>query len=223
MKRILSAVAVIAAMALAVNAGAQKPRAGVLAGFTSSNANVSEFDASSVSLYHAGVAFNFPLGQGFAVQPQLTYQVKGTTLDQIHSLQDVGSQSMDLKVGYAEIPVQIQWGPDLMAFRPYVFAEQFIGFAVNMTSDYSADQTQLEKLSNQFKDASMSRFEYGLGLGAGVDVWRLQVSARYFWNFGSLASDDDQVNTSLIGHTVQDAFKEKKHFNGLAVSVALFF
>lgn len=103
-KKILAIV--LAAMSLALTVGAQ-PRMGVLAGFTSSKASVSEFEASSVSLYHAGVAFNFPLGVGFAVQPQLTYQVKGTSLDQIHSLADVSAQDMNLKVGYVEIPVQI--------------------------------------------------------------------------------------------------------------------
>ena len=94
MKRILSAIAVVsAAMVFAVTASAQKPRVGVLVGFTSSNADVSQFDASSVSLYHAGLAFNFPVGVGFAIQPQLLYQVKGASLDEIHTVQDVSSQS----------------------------------------------------------------------------------------------------------------------------------
>ncbi|MBR1405397.1 MAG: PorT family protein [Bacteroidales bacterium] len=219
-KKILAIV--LAAMSLALTVGAQ-PRMGVLAGFTSSKASVSEFEASSVSLYHAGVAFNFPLGVGFAVQPQLTYQVKGTSLDQIHSLADVSAQDMNLKVGYVEIPVQIQYGVDLMAFRPYVFAEPFIGFGINMTSKYSADDSVLEKLTNEFKDADLRRFEYGLGFGAGIDVWRLQLSAKYFWNFGKLSADGGTVDSQYIGETVRTAFREKKNFNGLAVSLAYFF
>ena len=213
---------VLAAMALALTAQAQ-PRMGVLAGFTSSKASVSEFEASSVSLYHAGVAFNFPLGLGFAIQPQLTYQVKGTSLDKIGVAKEAPEQDMDLKVGYVEIPVQFQWGPDLMAFRPYVLAEPFIGFGVNMQSELNAGETTLEKLSNKFKDADMSRFEYGLGLGAGLDVWRLQFSFRYFWNFGSLSRDGGTVDSKYIGETVKSAFKDKKNFNGMAFSLAFFF
>ena len=213
---------VLAAMAMALTVQAQ-PRMGVLAGFTSSKASVSEFEASRVSLYHAGVAFNFPLGLGFAIQPQLTYQVKGTSLDQIHSVADISAQDMDLKVGYVEIPVQFQYGPDLMAFRPYVFAEPFIGFGVNMSSKYSADDTVLEKMSNQFKDADLRRFEYGLGLGIGIDFWRMQLTGRYFWNFGSLSADGGTVDSEYIGNTVKSAFKDKRHFNGMSVSLAYFF
>ena len=223
MKRILSAIAVLfAAMVFAVTASAQKPRVGVLVGFTSSNADVSQFDASSVSLYHAGLAFNFPLGIGFAIQPQLLYQVKGASLDEIHTVQDIGSQSMDLKVGYFELPVQVQWGPDLVAFRPYAFLEPFIVLGVNMTSDYTANGKVLDEVSNAFKDVNMSRFEYGLGLGGGLEIWRLQLSLKYFWNFGSLSSDGHKVD-SPIGRTVTEAFKNKKNFNGLTLSAALFF
>ena len=215
-------VIVLVAMTLALTAGAQ-PRMGVLAGFTSSKASVSEFEASTVSLYHAGVAFNFPLGMGFAIQPQLTYQVKGTSLDQINSVQDIDVQDMDLKVGYVEAPVQIQWGPDLLAFRPYVFAEPFIGIGVNMHSKYAAGETVLERLSNQFKNADLRRFEYGLGLGFGVDFWRMQLSGRYFWNFGSLSADGGTVDSEYIGNTVKSAFKDKRNFNGMSVSLAYFF
>ena len=88
--------------------------------------------------------------------------------------------------------------------------------------DYSAEGKVLDKVSNAFKDVNMSRFEYGLGLGGGLEIWRLQLSLKYFWNFGSLSSDGHKVD-SPIGRTVTEAFKEKKNFNGLTLSAALFF
>ena len=218
--RIISVVAALLATVAVVQA---QSRVGVLAGLTSSSANVAEFKASSVSQYHLGVAFHFPVGVGFAIQPQVLYQVKGTSIDQIHSVQDISSQKMDVKVGYVELPVQIQWGPDLMAFRPYAFAEPFIGFGVNMKSEYSADKKVLETVTNAFKDADLSRFEYGLGLGAGLEAWRMQLSLKYFWNFGSLSSEAGKVDTRYIGQTVRDAFKDKRNFNGMMLSLAYFF
>jgi hypothetical protein len=92
-----------------------------------------------------------------------------------------------------------------------------------MSSKYSAEDTVLEKMSNQFKDADLRRFEYGLGLGIGIDFWRMQLTGRYFWNFGSLSADGGTVDSEYIGDTVRSAFKDKKHFNGMSVSLAYFF
>ena len=35
--------------------------------------------------------------------------------------------------------------------------------------------------------AVASALEYGLGLGVGIDLWILQLTAKYNWNFGKIA------------------------------------
>ncbi len=82
-------------------------RFGLLGGFTSSSTNVEKMDLSSVSLYHAGVALHVPVGPTFAVQFQLQYQVKGATLDKMDT-SPASLQSLETKVGYLELPVQLQ-------------------------------------------------------------------------------------------------------------------
>ena len=32
----------------------------------------------------------------------------------------------------------------------------------------------------------VNRWEYGIGTGIGVDIWKFQVIARYNWNLGNL-------------------------------------
>ncbi len=196
--------------------GIGSSRFGAVGGFTSSSADVDVLSAESYSLYHAGVAFQLHLGAGFCIQPELLYQVKGVQLSSALT-GEVDGPALDLKskVGYLELPVQLQWGPDLLAFRPYVFAEPFVGYAVNLNTKVGT----LE--SKDFRKAAVDRLEYGLGLGAGIEFWRLQVSARYFWNFGSLYSESGEVDA--IGQTVKTAFTEGKNFNGVSVSAAFFF
>lgn len=191
---------------------------GAIGGFTSSNANVMNFDANAISVYHFGVTDKFNLGLGFAVQPSVVYQVKGTSLDAMVNDAKSGIRALDTQVGFLEIPVQLQWGPDLLAFRPYVFAEPFIGYGLN----FKAEST-LEKLENNWDVANIKRWEYGLGIGAGLEVWHLQISGRYFWNFGQLYGKDGSLTSSDVARVIESAFKEGKSFNGFSVSVALFF
>ena len=211
MKKILFALAT-AALAFGISASAQhydNSRMGITAGLTSTSSSVKNADKKSVSQYHAGIAFEFPLGGGFAIQPEVLYQVKGMSLDQASgsSVSEFG-KSFETKVGFVEVPVQIQWGPDLMIFRPYGFIEPYVGYRITEKSEGEA----------KLLSSELQKIEYGMSLGAGIDIWRLQVAAKYFWNFGNIYKSDIK-NT---GNTIA-GLKDGNTFNGVAVSVAFFF
>lgn len=226
--KLLRTIAVVLLLIVGVSASAQtigSMRLGVIGGFTSSDSNAAIFKTSSYSLYHAGVTFECPIVGGFAIQPSILYQVKGATLNNVYDF-DGGlvphiPVGLDTKVGYVEIPVQIQWGPDLLAFRPYVFAEPFVGFGVN-TSNRFAEQSliPLEDV-NDFRNAAIQRLEYGVAAGLGFEFSRFQISGRYFWNMGSLYNESGSVNP--VGTAIGLAFKDGRHFNGFSVSLAVFF
>ena len=36
----------------------------------------------------------------------------------------------------------------------------------------------------EWKD--LNRLEYGIGLGAGLDIWKFQVTGRYCWDLGKV-------------------------------------
>lgn len=212
MKRIvLTLISAVIALALCTSASARDGVSfGILGGLTSSSSTVKGADAGSISQYHAGVALQIPLSCGFALQPGVQYHVKGMKLDgwKDATISEIAGD-FQTKVGYLEVPVQIQWGPDLIAFRPYVFAEPFIGYRLTDKSK----GTVAEALGDNLK-----KIEYGLGVGVGLEFWKLQVSAKYFWNFG------DIYNSGTTAYdTVKDAFKNGNNFNGIAVSVGFFF
>lgn len=220
MKKLVFAAAIVAATVFCTDASAQRynsARVGLMGGFTSSSTSIKNMDSKSVSLYHVGVTAEIPILGGFAIQPALLYQVKGMSADKFNSSSFSESLgSFETKVGYLEVPVQVQWGLDLLAFRPYVFAEPFVGFRVG--------QNTKGEVAGKLKD-DLKKVEYGLGLGAGVDVWRLQLSVKYFWNFGKIYDKDGNVGP--IGDTIKDAVKDAvnngNNFNGVMVSAAFFF
>ena len=149
MKRLLS---VLICVLLALPAMAQL-RFGVIGGasFCGSDA----VDAKSVTRYHAGLTMQYRTFWGLGIQPSLLYHCKD-------------ARSENLQTGYLELPLGIQWGPDLILFRPYVEVAPMVSVAVNSRID---------------KDM-LRRLEYGVGVGGGLEIWKLQISARYNWDLG---------------------------------------
>lgn len=198
----------VAAVALLVAVTASAEGFGLVGGFTSSKVKMEEITFRNSAGIHAGIAYNVPLIAGFAIQPELVYNVKGFNWEG-SSAEGYGLRQQ-AKYGYVEVPVQLQWGPDLLLLRPYVFAEPFIGFAVNGMQTYNEKKIKVDW------DDVKSRLEYGMGVGAGLELMnRFQLSFKYFWN----VEDANQwINLDAVSEHVKS-----RSFNGLLFSVGLFF
>lgn len=187
------------AVVLSVSAFAEG-KLGVVGGFTSSSLKIKEIDIKKTAGFHAGLTYYQPVALGFAVQPSLLYNVKGETIDAAL----INAKS---SLGYLELPVQLQYGIDLIVAKPYLFVEPFVGYALNgKVNDTKFDLSKLK-----------TRLEYGLGVGGGIMVLNhLQVSLKYYWNF-----EDCSLN-NFIG-TAASHIKERSSFDGLIVSAAFLF
>ena len=202
MKRFLTLVAAVAAsMILAAGAHAQF---GFLVGLTSSSVKMASSDA--ISLYHAGLTYKIDLPSGFAIQPAVLYQVKGANVGQLGTATD---EDFKVKTGFVEVPLGLQWGPHLAAFRPYVFAEPFIGYRVSSTD---RGNESFQAWASQAKN----KFEYGFGLGAGLEISdHLQLSVQWFNNLGAMFSKPAESGTESLGKV--------KNFEGIKFSLAILF
>ena len=156
--------------------------------------------------YHAGVTYKFHLPLGFAIQPSLLYHLKSSTVD---SALQTGSLA-GLDVGYLELPVSFQWGPDLLLFRPFFDVSPFVGYALNNDIKGYSAMGVVEQFKNQWD--GINRLEYGLGLGGGLEIWKIQVVARYNWNFGQLFESRSRAIS----------FNDK-NFGGVTLTAAILF
>ena len=202
MKRIAALLAAVtASVVLAASAHAQF---GIVVGLTSSSVKMASADA--ISLYHAGFTGKFELGSGFALQPSLLYQVKGANVGHLSSAVD---EDFKVKTGFVELPLAIQWGPHLAAFRPYLFGEPFIGYRVSST----------DRGNETFQDwasQAKSKFEYGFGLGAGLEISNhIQLSAQWFNNLGAMFTEPATDEA--------EPMKKVKNFEGIKFSLAILF
>lgn len=198
MKRIIFSVALV----LLATAAFAQGQFGIIGGLTSSMSNIKtayeDVKAGTANQFHAGVTYYQPLALGFAIQPGIEYNVKGLKVSDIN-----------FKTGFVEVPVQVQWGINLFSvIRPYVMAEPFIGYAVS--NDVSGAGVTVSGWDN-----IKSRFEYGLGLGGGIQLFKhVQLSVRYFWNLGTLYNADlGSIKTTLA----------ETKCNGVKFSAAILF
>ena len=203
MKKLLTLIIVSFAALLCAGQVSAHNDFGVIGGVTFSTSKVKEFNRGTMTQYHAGLTYRAKLPLGFSIQPSLLYQVKGAkTL--------MEGLSADTSVGYLELPVSFQWGPDLIFFRPFLDVTPFVGYGV--TNQFRSQSTV------QVKNAwdGLTRWEYGVGTGLGLDIWKFQIIARYNWNLGHLTKDS---SISDIAQT----FKDSKNFSGVTLSLALLF
>ena len=200
MKRIL-AIAAVALAALLCSSEINAQKFGITGGATFTS--MQDIEASSKTGFNVGATAQLRLPLGFSVQPSLIYNPKSAEVGG-----DLVSTSMD--VGYLELPVSVQWGPDLLLFRPFVDVSPFVGYGLN-TSNWS-------EFTGEVKNAwdYKNRWEYGIGLGGGLEIWKLQVVARYNWDFAPF------VKPEAFGQFGQ-AVKESMKFGGVTLSLALLF
>ena len=179
MKKLLTVIVV--ALASVTMAHAQF---GIVGGYTSSTTKLADAakEVTSASLWHAGVAYKINFG-ALALQPSLTYNMKGTTIDNVQ-----------YKSGYVEASAGRQVGLDLLVARPFLVAEPFIGYQV------TGNEAAVKDVTN--------KLEWGFGVGVGVDVIKhIQLRVEWFKNLGALAGASGEQAVNALKDTNYQGIK----------------
>lgn len=146
--------------------------------------------------WHAGAALLVKMPAFFAIQPAVQFEHSKSTI-----LDDAGQKGI-LDVNTINVPIAVQWGPDLGFCRVFVEVAPFF--------DFNLGGTMGEAKVNDY----INLFQFGTGVGGGIDIWRFQLSARYNWNFGNW-----QKNVSE-GYPFKNLNDTKQ---GVSVTLAYFF
>ena len=206
MKRIIHIVLALLLSSALHDLSAQT-RIGLIGGLGFDKAKFSEIaDAGAPAGWNAGITWSWHLPVGFSIQPSLCYHQKVAML-----VPDVSQ-----RMGYVELPVSFQWGPDLMLFRPLVDCTPYVGYAISNGIVGNSGNLTIEQSSWDGK----KRLEYGLGLGGGIEVWKFQLICRYNWNFGSLY---DTAGWNELKANLNDLNSASSNLEGVTLSLAFFF
>jgi hypothetical protein len=119
--------------------------------------NFSEFNSKEQILQKEGAAWQL----GLASQFKIPLTGIGIQPELLYSV----NKGDDNSIGYFTVPINLRWQPLPIPFiKPVILAGPYFGYAVNFKG---------------FDD--IKRFDWGIGLGAGVEIWKLQIEGRYNW------------------------------------------
>lgn len=153
--------------------------------------------------WNAGILYKISLPLGFAVQPELMYTHTRGIGKNLQS-GSIGLNQGEYTIDHLQLPVGVQWGVDLFMFRPFLQVVPYIGYTISSSC------------SIEGVTSSKNKFQYGVGIGAGLDIWKFQLSGRYCWDLGEVGkyswSDANNVVKSVTPKT-----------KGFELSIALIF
>ena len=145
----------------------------------------------------AGIGYQTATWGGFSLQPEVLYRSK--------SIETVAFDQtlVTTTSSFIELPVNVQWGIDLLMLRPFVFASPYVGFNIG------------NKISGISETITTNKVTGGVGLGLGLEISKLQITAKYNWDFGGVASWYDYW--SMMGEQFKNLkLKEGSFHIGLA-------
>jgi len=135
---------------------------------------VEDLSVKGFTQWEAGLGYQTGSVAGFCFQPELLYKAKGVKIEN-------EIEQASIKMSYLEVPLNIQWGLELFVTRPFIFVSPYFGFNLGNKVDGT------KALGEVVKEIA-TKFEYGLGLGLGLEISKFQITAKYNWDFGGVAS-----------------------------------
>lgn len=198
-------IAALVCLAVGLNASAQNVschfgvQGGVSVNTFKGVSNFDEFKSKGLAGWQAGATLLIKLPAYFSIQPTVQFD---RVVMQI--------PDATIKQNVLDVPVPIQWGPDLGIIRPYIQAVPFVDFNLG---------GKAKDLSGVWQDAkdAFSTAQFGVGVGGGFELWKLQLSFRYNWALGQWA---DLGKIPLDG-TFKDYMNGRR--SGFIFSLAFFF
>ena len=170
--------------------------------------------------FNAGMVFNFNLPLGFELNPEILYvqsgqrtkgyefNIPGTDVIQVNG----GS----FRTGSIRVPINVQWGIGLFNdfIKPYVVVSPYVGAVL-----FGKGSILNVDFDSKSVNSYLNRFQYGIGVGAGIYIWNFQVSFKWNWDLNPAFKDNGSF-TEAVGDAVK---ADNKKFSGGELSLAFFF
>jgi hypothetical protein len=122
--------------------------------------------------WQAGILLQFKAPVvGIGVQPELLYTV-------LHAkVSDATANDVSNSINYLEVPLNLMWSFNLAIMRPFIMAGPYFSYAIHIDGDELKDR--------------IDRFDWGVGIGGGIEIRKIQFGARYTWGLQDVSSVKD--------------------------------
>jgi hypothetical protein len=168
---------------------------GVRAGFNLTNIS-QKYDGTKASGddkgkfkpgFQIGVVGEYALGESFAIQPGILFATQGTKF----KFTDEAEITETFSLNYIQVPINAQYRIDLGGAKLLLQAGPYLGYAIGGKDKYEAGgASESDDIEFGSKDEEINPFDFGLGLGAGVQFSNFQVGLGYNLGLTNLSNVD---------------------------------
>lgn len=165
------------------NTYAQKFRSGIKGGFNSSTLYIDEVEERNIRPgFHAGFFGQMPVTDFIGVQSELLFTTAGN-----RSTYDIGpfDGEVDFNLNYIQLPVMANIKfMDLIELHAGPYVSFLVNSNISTEGDFGSSDGELDR-------DHFNTLDYGMALGAGVNIGDIQIGARYNQGFNEVADSDD--------------------------------
>ncbi len=148
----------------------------------------------------AGGFVRFNISKTFAIQPEVLYTEKGAKLEQIFP---VGTERWEFNLSYLEVPVLVKFMiPTPGGVKPNLYAGPALAIKLSYKFKAEGGGVTVEEDIEGMKDT-----DFGIIVGAGVDIGKLMVDVRYVLGLTTTFDDaEDDVKNGVISLMIGFSF-----------------
>jgi hypothetical protein len=158
-------------------------RIGIVAGENIATIKSKKADSQDViTRLMGGLAFQVVWPKGFALQPELLYSQKGCMFS---------GSGLRYDIDYLEVPMKVMYRLHMAQVKPFAFVAPYGAYAIRLTEN--GNMTSDDTFSSQ-----INKWDYGIGAGAGFDVWKIQLSFKYTWGFAQVVNETFTVRNKVF-------------------------
>lgn len=195
----------VAAVFITIGVNAQDTpfRFGVKAGANLSNFSGSDADGSDAKFgFNAGVTVDYAINSNWLIMSGLEFTTKGAKADESVSLDDfdipelTGSVKIKTTVNamYLQLPIHAGYSLPVSEGVNLLFhAGPYFAYGVGGKAKVKANGQEMIKIDT-FDDNFAKRFDFGLGLGAGVEFGKINAGIGYDFGLVNIMQDGTMRN-----------------------------
>jgi hypothetical protein len=153
--------------------------------------------------FHVGILSEIPLSGNLCLQPAILYSAKGSKYSFM-------SEEFKASPSFIEIPVNVVYKIDLGVAKLLLNAGPYAAYGIGGKYDFDGDPVDI--VFGTSEDDDMKPLDFGLNIGAGVEISHIIISANYglgLANLSPVTSNDEEIKNKVIGFSLAYLFGGK--------------
>lgn len=129
-----------------------------------------------------GVVYQKKFLGGLSIQPEALYVKKRATITD-----EATFERNKVRLHCLQVPINLQYGFNLLLLRPYFQLTPYVNYIFGKSASLHLPWDEIDRTS------------FGIGVGGGVEIWMLQLSLRYNWDFSHSVKIGDGKHSKISG------------------------